>query len=360
MRLSAIPFTVKELGTAAIVFIFFLLMVNGTRNLRLSSGTAVKTDQPVQLYIDDNINLEQLAVLMNEKGIKYKEKELKWAGALLGWRNFKRGHYQLKDGYSYESFFSKLALGIQDPVRLTILPGITPERFARSAAARLKADSLAFIEVFNDSLYLHKKGFTREQLFGRMLPDTYDIYWTSEPETVINRILNHFDEQVTRPLSKSAEESGRTLDEILTMASIVEWEATKPEEKPVISGLYWNRIKRNMPLQADPTVNFAVGERRRLLFEDYKTEHPFNTYIHSGLPPAPITNPALSTIKATLMPQQHDYLYMVANPEGGHVFTRTFREHTIESEKWRRWLQEQYRIKRQREAEAAREIPGGN
>ena len=186
-----------------------------------------------------------------------------------------------------------------------------------------------------------------------MFPETYRVYWTSTPKEIIRRVLSEFNESVTEPFTEEANEKGYTISEILTMASIVEWEAKIEEEKPVIAGLYWNRIDRRMRLEADPTVNFALGERRRLLFEDYKYQHPFNTYLNRGLPPAPITNPSLSTIIATLRPADHDYLYMVANPEGGHEFSRTFAEHQEASERWRKWLREQYRIKRQQEREAA-------
>ncbi len=106
-----------------------------------------------------------------------------------------------------------------------------------------------------------------------------------------------------------------------------------------------------MRLQADPTINYVIGERRRILYEDYKIDHPYNTYINSGLPPGPITNPSLSSIEAALYPENHDYLYMVASPDGSHDFSETFEEHKRKSAKWRQWLQEQYRIKRQREQE---------
>jgi UPF0755 protein len=109
-----------------------------------------------------------------------------------------------------------------------------------------------------------------------------------------------------------------------------------------------------MRLQADPTVNYAIGERRRLFYEDYRVRHPFNTYRIKGLPPAPINNPALSSIKAALQPEEHDYLYMVAEPgaTGYHVFTKTYAAHKRESRKWTQWLREQYRIKEQREQQA--------
>src|SRR5699024_5296026 len=124
---------------------------------------------------------------------------------------------------------------------------------------------------------------------GYLYPNTFKMYWTISPEEAVKRILEVFDISVVQPNKKRFAELDKTVEEILTLASIVEWEARKQEEKAIISGLYWNRLDRGMRLQADPTVNFAVGERRRLLYQDYEVDHPYNTYLHAGLPPGPIT-----------------------------------------------------------------------
>jgi len=185
-----------------------------------------------------------------------------------------------------------------------------------------------------------------------MLPDSYDMYWTTSAKNAVERLLGEFEQRVAIGLSEEIDEHELTLDEVLTLASIVEWEARDNAEKPKISGLYQNRLQRGMRLQADPTVLYALGERRRLLFADYQFEHPYNTYLNRGLPPGPITNPDLTSIRAVLFPEEHDYLYMVATPEGTHQFSRTFQEHRQASEEWRRWIREQYRIKREREQES--------
>lgn len=350
--------SIKELLVGLAIFLFAFLSVFTSRYSRLESSTAIQFTNGVHIFLEENTNLDGLVSCFQKQEIDFNEDEFRWSSKLLGWRTFKKGHYYLKNHYSYQDIFSKLALGIQDPVDVVVLPGITAERFANSLANQLNIDSLAIIEQLSDSAFLSKQKLSKEQLFGRMLPDTYSMYWTVTPKAAIERILAHFNTDVLVPYNDRANELGYTIDEIITLASIVEWEATLSDEKAIISGLYWNRLKRRMHLQADPTVNFALGERRRLLFKDYTFDHPFNTYMNYGLPPGAITNPSLSTIQATLYPEQHNYLYMVANPEGGHVFTRTFKEHQIESEKWRKWLQHQYRIKRQREAAESANIGG--
>ncbi|MEQ8525482.1 endolytic transglycosylase MltG [Gracilimonas sp.] len=346
-----IALTKPELISALLVFTLIVVVVLSSRLTRLTSGTSVLFEEQIEVILNEDTGLEEMQVHLDDRGIAYDKAEMEWAARILGWRKMQRGRYVFEGEYSYNGFLSKMARGIQDPVSVVILPGITPERLAFTVAENLHFDSDSFVQVLTDSSYLAEKNLTKEELFGRMLPETYLIYWTSSPREFLSKILREFDNSMTADFREQAEELDLTLNEVITLASIVEWEAKNQEEKPIISGLYWNRLNRGMRLQADPTVNFALGERRRLLFEDYQVDHPYNTYMNNGLPPGPITNPSLSTIEATLYPEEHDYLYMVANPEGGHIFTRTFSEHQAESEKWRRWLREQYRIKRQREAE---------
>ncbi len=338
-----------EFLIGVLVFLLITIVVIGSRQLRLAANDALVFNAPTVLQLEQSTNIDELISLLYKTNSEFNEGEFRWATRLLGWRVFRTGNYEFNGEYPYEVFLSKLALGIQDPVKVVILPGISESRFVESVSSVLQFDSTSLANVFEDSSFLEEQNLTREELLGRMLPETYLMYWTSSPTEVVRRVLREFDELVTQSYSDEAGSQNKTIEEILTMASIVEWEYKYEEEKPIISGLYWNRINRRMRLEADPTVNFALGERRRLLFEDYRFEHPYNTYLRRGLPPGPITNPSLSTIIATLRPEDHDFLYMVANPEGGHEFSRTFEEHQIASEKWRKWLREQYRIKRNNE-----------
>ena len=320
--------------------------------MRITNDDSVFSEQPVEIILEERTSIEDLTVMLASNQVIKSESELLWVSKMLGWRTFQKGRYVIDGAYSYDVFLSKLARGIQDPVPVTILPGIDVGRFSVQLSNQLSFDSSSVRELFNNNEFVSSKGLSKEALFGRMLPDTYLMYWTITPKEAINRILKEFESSIIAVYRTKAEELDITIDEAIAMASIVEWEYYIEEEKSKISGLYWNRLNRNMYLQADPTVNYAVGERRRLLFEDYEVDHPFNTYRHKGLPPAAVTNPSISSIIAALNPDDHNYIYMVANPEGGHIFSRTFEEHQIESEKWRKWLRQQYRIKRSREAKA--------
>ena len=346
-----IPLDLPETVIGIGIIIITILLISGSRLSRLENDQAVTTNREIEIYLHESADLNQLTDILADSGIVKDTDELKWAGRLLGWRKFSTGHYKIEGSYSYDSLLSKIARGIQDPVSVTLIPGSTVDRLSDKIIDNFKFDSLAFYRTINDSSFLEEAGIDRKDLIGRLYPDTYSLYWTSTPETVIKRVLNEFENSVVEPHKEKINNIDKSIDEIVTLASIIEWEATKEEEKRKISGLYWNRLNRGMRLQADPTVNYAVKERRRLLYKDYEIDHPYNTYTNKGLPPGPITNPSLSSIEAALNPASHDYLYMVASPEGTHVFSKTFEEHKRESAKWREWIREQYREKRRKEAE---------
>lgn len=322
-----------------------------SRSSRINSHHAITFSDEKEVILEQPSDLNTLLSILNDDSaeVNINEGELRWAAGLLGWNRFAKGRYTFEGSYSYDNILSKMARGIQDPVPVVVLPGISIEKLAATIAGRFEFTETEMMAALTDSAFLAEKNWTKENLLGRMLPETYLMYYTSEPVDVRRKILAEFNRLVRDPYNSRASQLDRSLDEIITLASIIEWEAVDNSEKKTISGLYWNRLNRGMLLQADPTVNYAVGERRRLLFEDYKTDHPFNTYVNPGLPPAPVTNPSLSSIEAALYPEQHEYLYMVASPGGGHTFTTNFEAHKKESEKWREWLREQYRIKRERE-----------
>lgn len=347
-----IAITKTDLIVGILVFGLSVAVVSISRLSRLYNARAISSSQTVVIYLHQPTKLDSLATKFHDLGVIKNKNEMIWAGKLLGWRHFRAGRYEIDGDYSYDVLLSKFARGIQDPVSVTILPGITQKRLEQELSQKLRFDTTAVRQTLRDSVFLTKLGKSQQEVFGRMLPNTYKFYWNSTPEQIIRRILNVFNKKVQQTYASRLDTLEYSMNEILTMASIVEWEAQADSEKAIISGLYWNRLKRGMYLQADPTVNYAIGERRRLLYEDYKVDNPYNTYVNKGLPPGPITNPSLSSIKAALFPDDNDYLYMVASPNGTHVFSKTFAQHKRESEKWRRWLQKQYRIKRQREREA--------
>lgn len=279
--------------------------------------------------------------------IHFSPEHLLWASDQLSIRTFRPGRYVIEGGESFSSLMGRMLRGEEDPGRIVIQPGQTYERFFNRVSTQFRFTPDELQAAMTDSAWIvDQTGLAPHLLFGRMIPNTYEMFWTTTPEAFINRMLTEFDRAIA-PIQDQIEASGMTVDEILTFASIVELEARYDNEKPRIAGLYHNRINRRMRLQADPTVNYALGRRGRLTVRDYRFEHPYNTYRINGLPPGPITNPAISSIRAVVEPEEHDYIFMVANPEGFHNFSRTYAEHQRRVAQWRSWLREQDAIRAQ-------------
>lgn len=273
-----------------------------------------------------------------------------WMARLTGWhRQIKAGYYTFEAGVSNYHLLSVLRRGLQTPLRVTIPPGSRPEVVAAVVCKTLACSPDSLLAALHDPGLAAELGTDTLHLFGRLLPDTYFFYWLTDPRTVIRRIHRHFLDFFTPERRARADSLGLTIDEVLTLAAIVEWEAG-PEERRRIAGVYLNRLRRGMPLQADPTVQYAIlqreGKKRRLLFADYQIDHPYNTYRFRGLPPGPITNPSPDAINAVLYAEQHDYLYFVADGKGGHVFSRTFREHVQAANRYRRLMQQRRQASR--------------
>ena len=331
----------KKLGFF-ILFLAVVALVGGSRLIRLYNPQAIDAKKNTDLYLNETTNLEELSsLLVDSLQVTTNQSELNWAANILGWRKFQPGHYDIDSSYTYDDFLSKLAKGNQDPIELTIVPGQRQDKIISFLASRMRFDSTAIDSVLSDSTFLAENSLNDTTMIGRLFPATYDLYWTSSARQVLKRILNEYDKQITESFRERMDELEMSPNEVLTLASIIEWEAIHDDEKPKISGLYWNRLDRGMLLQADPTVNYAVDKQRRLYYKDYKIDHPYNTYIHKGLPPGPINNPSLSSVRAALYPDEHEYIYMVARPNGYHAFTETYAKHQQKSREWREYLERQ-------------------
>lgn len=342
------------IGITAIFLAFLLVFLN--RYNRLENPAAVIPGQTVLLLAEDG-QLQDLIPTLIELEYEINKEDFTWAINTYGLINYRAGRYVINNPMTYGQFFTKLSFGLQDPMRVVIGAGLERDRFIQRVAGNFRFSAEELTYAMSDSTLLMDIGVENNQLIGRLLPNTYEMYWTTSPEQFLRRMMQEFDRAVTQPYSSRAEELGLSLDQVTTLASIIEWEVRHVDEKPRVSGLYWNRLNRRMLLQADPTVAYAIGERRRLLFSDYRVDHPYNTYRVRGLPPGPINNPRLTSIQAALYPEEHNYLFMVATPEGYHAFTTNYQDHLRESRKWTNWLREQREIRARMEAEAARNEP---
>lgn len=207
---------------------------------------------------------------------------------------FKAGHYVLKPGMNVIEVARMLKLGLQTPVRVTINNVRTPAQLAGKLARQLDADSAALLRVVTSERVARELGFDSVTLFSMFIPDTYELWWTTTPEELVRRMKQEYDRFWTPVRDAKRKRSGLSRLEVMTLASIVYEETRKTDEMPRIAGVYINRLRRGIPLQADPTVKYAMQDftLRRILHRHLKTQSPYNTYIHRGLPPRRSACPA--------------------------------------------------------------------
>ena len=246
-------------------------------------------------------------------------------------RSFKPGHYVLEPGMNIVQVARMLKLGLQTPVRVTINNVRTPAQLAGKLARQIEADSATIVGALTDPATARKAGFDSVTLFSMFIPDTYEFYWTVSPAQFIERMRREYDRFWTPQRDAKRQRSGLSRLEVMTLASIVYEETRQSDEMPRIAGVYINRLRKGWPLQADPTVKYALQEfgLRRILHRHLKYPSPYNTYINKGLPPSPICMPGRNAIEAVLEFERHDYMFFCARPtfDGYHNFARTLREH---------------------------------
>jgi UPF0755 protein len=239
----------------------------------------------------------------------------------MGWKRdeMRAGRFRFKPGTSMIGLIRKLRAGSRETVKVVL------------AARFLEADSLAFVQLFQDEDYLKSIGYTTETLQTLFIPNTYEMYWDATPRQFMDRMIKEHDRYWNEERTAKAKARGLTPAKAYTLASIVHSESLARSEQSRIAGLYFNRLKQGIMLQSDPTAVFATRSFgiKRVLYEHIQTQHPYNTYTNYGLPPGPIAMPEISAIEAVLNPESHDYVYMCAKGDnsGLHNFAETLAGH---------------------------------
>ena len=316
-------------------------------------------DAPRSVSLPRDGSLDTAIDSLDRAGILSSPRTFRLMAEATGWgAQIKSGHYRIASHSSNYEMLDKLRRGLQDPVRVRFLPGRRADALAETMGRALEPDANVFRSTLRDTGLAGELGTTPDRLFGYMLPDTYEFYWQTPPETVVHRVKRAFDRFYERELAASADSAGLAKREVVTLASIVEKEALVDAEKPTIAGVYTNRLDRGWPLQADPTVQYALvdagkGRVTRVLHEHLEIDHPYNTYQIQGLPPGPIATPSRSSLRAAARPERHEYFYFAADGMGGHTFSRTLQEHNRAAQKYQRLLDER------EEEESAPETTGG-
>ena len=293
------------------------------------------------IYIDRNDNIDSVYHKIIEAG---NPKQMHGFESLVKYKGYtpKTGCYVIKPTDNMRYLHRRLSMGYQTPVKLTIGSVRTLDRMARNIARQLMIDSTEIAKLIADTAYIHRIGYTKETLPALFIPNTYEVYWNLSAEDFMQRMLKENKAFWNEKRTKQAEAIGLTPIEVATLASIVEEETANQAEKPVVAGLYINRLHKGMLLQADPTVKFSMGnfELRRILYRHLEVDSPYNTYKYAGLPPGPIRVPSYQGLESVLNYTKHNYLYMCAKEDfsGTHNFAVTSAQHAANARKYQQAL----------------------
>lgn len=247
-------------------------------------------------------------------------------------QSVRSGRFRIAAGMSNNDLIDHLRSGEQEAVDFTFNNLRTVEQLAGVVAKQLDIDSLAFMQTAGDTAMQRMLGFTPATFIGMFIPNTYEVYWNTTPELLLQRLEEEYRAFWNIRRTAAAKAIGLSTMDVMTLASIIEEETTIADEYPVIAGIYLNRLQKGIPLSACPTLKFALGDftLRRILNVHKEVESPYNTYKYKGLPPGPIRMPSIQVIEGVLRCQKHDYLYMCAKSDfsGRHHFSKTLREHS--------------------------------
>jgi UPF0755 protein len=251
-------------------------------------------------------------------------------------RTLKAGEYQIPRGANTVGVLTMLAGGQVLEHTVVLREGDTAAELAGQLAAEGLARSDEVLRLTRDTLFLRTLDIPADSLEGYLFPDTYQFVKGMTPEEILGRMVARMRERVSPSILAAARARNLSFHQLLTLASIIEKEAVDRGEMPLISAVFWNRLRMDMPLQADPTVQYAVGkERRRLTRDDLLVDSPFNTYRNVGLPPGPIASPGVDAIRAAVTPARVSYLYFVAIDERRHRFSTTLADHNAAVARYR-------------------------
>lgn len=296
------------------------------------------------IYIDADDTTDSVVVKLEKVGKSHAVNAFSNMARHFGYDGDKirTGRYAVEPGESTFSLFRKMKNGMQSPVKLTMPESRTTDRLAAVLAHKLMLDSAEVAEQLANQEFCNKYGCDTSTVMALFIPDTYEVYWNISLDKLMKKMEKANNNFWNEERTTKANAMGLTKDEVATLASIVDEETANNSEKPMIAGMYLNRLKKGMPLQADPTIKFALKDfaLRRIYHKLLTVDSPYNTYKNQGLPPGPIKIASVAGIDAVLNYVHHDYLYMCAKEDfsGTHNFAVTYAEHLQNAAKYTKAL----------------------
>ncbi len=292
------------------------------------------------LYIASDATYEDVVATLVRRQIIMNEESFKWVAYKMNYPNhINPGRYYIKPKMNNRELISLLRSGEQKPVQVVIKEYRTKEQLIDYVSSVLEADSTILSNLFKDPIFLRQYGLKPESVISIFIANTYEFYWNTSASQFFERMVNEYKKFWNAERLAKAKKLGLTPLEVMTLASIVEEETYRMDENAMVAGVYLNRLKKGMRLEADPTVKFAVGDftLKRILKEHTRHNSPYNTYRNRGLPPGPICIPSITTIDGTLDAKDHNYLYFCADASfnGYHKFASTYQQHLINARNYR-------------------------
>ncbi len=330
----------KIIAGAGVLIVIGLFIV-----YRLFFSASVKLEEKSKLiYIHTGWNFKQVGQMLKEKHIVSRPLGFKLFARYKNYgKAIKPGRYRVLNGMSNAQLVNMLLEGKQEEESISLHNVIVKGDLAGIIGSKMESDSARVMENLNDSEFLKQFGVNPTNVLAVFIPGTYKIYWTDSPEKFITQMDSNYKSFWTKENRAKAASAGLSPMQVTILASIVQAEQSLyMDEKPIIAGLYINRLKRGIPLQSDPTLVYARGDFsiRRVREGDKEIESPYNTYLHEGLPPGPINMPEPSSLDAVLNYNINDYLYMCAEADGSgrHHFSKTLEEQNKYAAKYRQYL----------------------
>ncbi len=333
-----------KLNRLIFLILFIFILISGFAAYKLYQAifdpNTWTADQKAEIItVPTGSNYDDLRKILYKNGLVVNRQSFEWLAERKKLpQSIKSGMYSVPHGMNNNDLINKLRAGLQTPTKLIFHNINTKEELAGSLSRQIEADSLSIIRMLNDSLYQASLGLDTATAVCLFIPNTYEFFWNTSAKQLFNRMESEYNKFWNKNRMALADSIGMSPSEVMTLASIVEKETNKNDEKARIAGVYLNRLKSGWRLQADPTLKFAMRNfgLRRILTAHLEYDSPYNTYLHTGIPPGPICLPSIKSIDAVLNAEKHNYFFFCAKADlsGYHEFSKTSAEHGANARKY--------------------------
>lgn len=334
----------KIIISLILVTIFSVLLIGYGFYKKVFFPNVQLTDKKEQfIYIPTGATFKDVVEILSNQQLLQNQASFEWVSEQMKYTNqVKAGKYLIRKNMSNRELIALLRSGKQVPVKVVFTNVRTKEQLASVVSNQLEADSASIMELLGNNSYMSKFGFNDTNCIAMFIPNTYEFYWNSSAKKFIERMASEYKIFWNAKRKAQAKAIQLTQSQISILASIVEQETRKNDEKPIIAGVYLNRFHKGWKLEADPTLVFAVGDFtiQRVLNIHKEVDSPYNTYLYTGLPPGPICIPAISSIEAVLNYSRHEYMFFCAKEDfsGYHSFAKTYSDHLLNARRFQNEL----------------------